>query len=103
MARKVVRKATELEMHFGPRLQRVRRRQGFSQTRLARESGIPLGSIRNWERSKRTPLFDAVVAIAKALNVSLGELGGWEPHPEQQQQGPHAEGDTGRRRRSRGR
>jgi transcriptional regulator with XRE-family HTH domain len=96
------RKPTEFEMSFGKRLQKLRKGKGYSQNGLAVATGIPIATIQNWERSKRTPLLDAALKVAQALNISLGELAGWEPHPGQGQQGPHEE-DTGRRRRGRGR
>lgn len=61
---------------MGKRLQQLRRRAGLSQSQLARAADVPIGSLRNWEHGRRTPLLDAAARIAKAIGVSLDELAG---------------------------
>jgi transcriptional regulator with XRE-family HTH domain len=40
---------------------------------------VPIGSLRNWEHGRRTPLLDAAARIAQALGVTLDELAGLGP------------------------
>jgi transcriptional regulator with XRE-family HTH domain len=61
---------------MGQRLQQLRQAKGFSQTQLAEAAGVPVGSLRNWERGRRVPLLDAAARIAVALESSLDELAG---------------------------
>ena len=53
------------------RLKALREAAGLSQTQLAREADVPVGSIRAWEQSKRTMLVDAAIKLAGALGVSM--------------------------------
>jgi transcriptional regulator with XRE-family HTH domain len=74
---------------MGQRLQELRRRAHLSQSQLARAAEVPIGSLRNWEHGRRTPLLDAAARLARALGVRLdldaglvlGELAGIEPAP----------------------
>jgi DNA-binding XRE family transcriptional regulator len=59
---------------MGQRLQRLRREAGLTQAELARRAGVPLKSVLNWEQDRRQPRLDAVVDLARYLNVSLEEL-----------------------------
>jgi transcriptional regulator with XRE-family HTH domain len=61
---------------MGQRLQTLRQKAGLSQSQLARAAEVPIGSLRNWERGRRTPLLDTAARIAVALGVSLDELAG---------------------------
>jgi transcriptional regulator with XRE-family HTH domain len=63
---------------MGMRLQQLRRKAGLSQSQLARAADVPIGSLRNWEHGRRTPLLDAAARLAQALSVSLDELAGTE-------------------------
>lgn len=49
-------------------LRRARSMLGWSQTRLASESGVSLGSIRSYERSTRIPGNATLYTLMKALN-----------------------------------
>lgn len=70
------RQPTAWEIEMGKRLQQLRRKAGLSQSQLARAADVPIGSLRNWEHGRRTPLLDAAARLAQALSVSLDELAG---------------------------
>lgn len=58
------------------RLKELREAAGLSQSQLAKAAEVPVGSLRNWEYARRTPLLDAAARLAKALGVTLDELAG---------------------------
>jgi transcriptional regulator with XRE-family HTH domain len=58
-------------MTFGQRLKELRERAGLTQAQLAERSGVPLGTIRDYEQVKRSPLLPTAVSLAKALGVSI--------------------------------
>jgi transcriptional regulator with XRE-family HTH domain len=64
---------------MGERLAALRRAAGLSQTQLAAAAGVPVGSLRQWEHGRRTPLLDAAARLAVAMGCSLDELAGIEP------------------------
>jgi transcriptional regulator with XRE-family HTH domain len=64
---------------MGVRLKKLRQDRGLSQAQLAKLSGIPKGTLLQWEYGLRTPLLDAAVKLADALEVTLDELAGREP------------------------
>jgi transcriptional regulator with XRE-family HTH domain len=57
-------------MTFGEKLRDMRERAGLTQEALAANSGLALGTIRNYEQGLRIALFPAAVKIAKALGVT---------------------------------
>src|SRR5947209_7535937 len=59
---------------IGQRIQRLRQEAGMSQSELARESKVPIGTLRNWEQDRRIPALDAAARLAKVLGVSLDEM-----------------------------
>ena len=59
---------------MGGRLQELRQAAGMSQSQLARAANVPIGTLRNWEQDRRTPLFDTAARVARSLGVSLDEL-----------------------------
>ena len=61
-------------MRFGETLQKLREQRGMSQSQLAEESGLPLRSIQNWEQKHREPRAQALLAMARALGVSVETL-----------------------------
>ena len=75
---------------MGIRLQSLRREKGLSQPQLAQAAGVPVGSLRQWEQGRRTPLLDAAARVAVALGVSLDELAGLAP-PKRPRRRPRAE------------
>lgn len=59
-------------MTFGERLKQLRWQVGLSQPQLAAASGVPVGTLRDYEQGRRStePGFRAVVQLAAALGVS---------------------------------
>jgi transcriptional regulator with XRE-family HTH domain len=66
---------------MGRRFKTLREAAGLSQPQLAKAAEVPVASLRGWEQGRRTPLFDAAVRVAEALDVSLDELAGIGPPP----------------------
>jgi transcriptional regulator with XRE-family HTH domain len=54
---------------FGSKLRELRESKGLSQPQLARLSGLSQVGISHWERGERSPNWDAVLALCKALGV----------------------------------
>ncbi len=61
---------------MGERLQVLRKGKGFSQSELAQATGIPVGSIKNWEQGIRLPRLDLAYRLAQAMGISLDVLAG---------------------------
>src|SRR5262249_4325222 len=61
-------------MRFAEMLRDVREKAGLSQSALAKRSGLPFRSIQNWEQGHRTPRAQAVLSLARALNVPPDQL-----------------------------
>lgn len=59
---------------FGERLRRLRTAAGLTQEQVAEGAGVPLTSLRNWERDRREPSVTTGAALARALGVSADEL-----------------------------
>ena len=57
-------------MTFAERLRELREQAGLTQAALAQTSGLPLGSIRNYEQGQREPYWQVVFKLADALGVS---------------------------------
>lgn len=55
-------------MHFADRVKAVREKQGLTQREFAEKYGLPIGTIRNWEQSRR-----ASPGAAAELVVSMIE------------------------------
>jgi transcriptional regulator with XRE-family HTH domain len=55
---------------FAARLRELRKHAGLTQLQLANASGVPLGSIRNYEQGQREPYWDVAFRLAAALGVS---------------------------------
>jgi transcriptional regulator with XRE-family HTH domain len=58
-------------MTFGQKLKNLRETAGMSQVQLASTSGVPVGTIRDYEQVKRDPLLPTAIKLAKALGVSV--------------------------------
>lgn len=56
---------------FGDILKVLRERVGMGQAELSEKSGVHQGSISRYESEGRAPHWEAAVAIAEALGVSL--------------------------------
>jgi transcriptional regulator with XRE-family HTH domain len=63
-------------------MQRLRQAAGLSQSGLARATGIPVGTIKNWEQGIRFPRLDLAVKVAAALGITLDELAGVAGKPQ---------------------
>ena len=72
---------TELQALFGARLREARTKRGMSQEWLALEAGVSPLTIRNYEEyMTHTPMFMAVVSLARVLGVSIDWLAGIGPN-----------------------
>ena len=58
-------------MTFGQRLQELRQAAGLSQPALAKASGLPVGSIRNYEQNLRWPLWPVLFKLADAMGLTV--------------------------------
>jgi transcriptional regulator with XRE-family HTH domain len=56
---------------FAERLQQLREDAGLTQAGLAEKSGLPLGSIRNYEQGQREPYWNALFKLAAGLGVPV--------------------------------
>ena len=78
-------------MPFAARLQELRKKSTLSQSELAKKSGIPLPSLRGYERSHREPSWLAFLRLCQAMDVSPDEfmvcVPGAEPEPEKPERG----------------
>jgi transcriptional regulator with XRE-family HTH domain len=71
---KRTRQPTDWEKIMGETLKGLREGRGLTQVQLAERSGVPLGSLRNYEQGHRTPLLDQAARLAKALGCSIDEI-----------------------------
>ena len=58
-------------MTFAEKLKELRQGKGLSQAGLAAASGVPVGTIRDYEQGKREPLLSNAQRLARALGASL--------------------------------
>jgi transcriptional regulator with XRE-family HTH domain len=58
-------------MTFGEKLKELRAAGGLTQAQLAEASGVPLGTVRDYEQNKRDPLLSTAQRLARGLGVSL--------------------------------
>jgi transcriptional regulator with XRE-family HTH domain len=56
---------------FGERLKAFREAAGRSQPELAAYSGVPVGTIRDYEQGRRAPLLETAAKLAHALQQPL--------------------------------
>ena len=61
-------------MNLASNVKTLRKKKGWSQTDLADKTGTTLSHINKIETGKYKPSFEALVALAKALEVSLDDL-----------------------------
>lgn len=59
---------------LGEAVRKLREKRGVTQERLAQDADLTTGTISLIERGRSNPAWGTVKAIAKALNISLGEL-----------------------------
>lgn len=60
------------------RLRELRRKNGYTQSGLAKALGVSQSKVSNWEAGIRKPNFDTLERIAKILGVTVGYLLGEE-------------------------
>jgi transcriptional regulator with XRE-family HTH domain len=60
--------------NFGRNVARIRDAHGFSQDKLAEKADLDRTYVSGIERGVRNPGIKTVIRIAKALNVTVGEL-----------------------------
>lgn len=65
-------------MEIGKRIREIRTQKEMTQAELADKSGVALITLSQYERGKRQPRLERLTEIAKALNVPIGELMGYE-------------------------
>ena len=58
----------------GKRIRAVRERRGWTQTELARRSGVGRDQVNDYEQARTVPGTTVLVALAKALEVTLDAL-----------------------------
>src|SRR5262245_51382394 len=63
-------------MNFCERLKELRVGAGWTQLELADRSGVPVGTIRDYEQGKRDPLLPSAQKLARALGLSLSAFDG---------------------------
>jgi transcriptional regulator with XRE-family HTH domain len=64
-------------MSFGRHLRALRDRAGLSRSGLARQAGVPAGTLRNWESDRGFPSLAACVRLAEGV----GDPAGDDPEP----------------------
>lgn len=60
---------------LGQAVRQLREKRGATQEALAYEAGVTTGTLSLIERGQSNPAWGTVRGIAKALGVSMGELG----------------------------
>ena len=65
---------TDIQSKFGSKIRELRRLKGFSQEDLASKSGLHRTYISDIERGDRNVSLKNIEKIARALEVSLGDL-----------------------------
>jgi transcriptional regulator with XRE-family HTH domain len=59
------------ETEFGLRLVALRKKAKLSQTQLASKAEMSAGGLRDLERGRREPTWNTVLALSRALGVSV--------------------------------
>ena len=63
-----------LPKHFGDAVRELRKTSGLSQMALAEKAGLSLNYVGEVERGEKLVSLETIVRLAKALDVSGGEL-----------------------------
>ncbi|MFO0840857.1 MAG: helix-turn-helix transcriptional regulator [Gemmataceae bacterium] len=61
-------------MRFGETLRRLRLAGKLSQAELAKRSGLSARNVQNWEQGHRVPRAPSLLALARALGVTVDTL-----------------------------
>ncbi len=64
----------DLSTAFGDVLKRYRKGKKWSQMKLAMEAGMHLNALGNLERGHTSPSLSTLFALARALDVPIGEF-----------------------------
>lgn len=67
-------------MKFSECLKNARKKEGLTQSALAKKSGLAIGTIQQYELDKRSPRPDALSKIASALNMGCSYDKNGEPY-----------------------
>ena len=68
---------------FALQLKKIRKREGYTQSQLAFESGITLSQIARIETARINPTLSTVFTLARTLNVPLTDLFNFELAPKE--------------------
>jgi transcriptional regulator with XRE-family HTH domain len=71
----MTRRSTNPQPVLGAALRELRTERGMTQEAVAQAAGITVAHLSSIERGLANPSWGAVTAIARALGVSMGELG----------------------------
>jgi transcriptional regulator with XRE-family HTH domain len=86
-------------MSFGEHLRRLREAAGISRAELARQAGVPAGTLRNWEGDRGFPGLPAALRLAAVLGVPVERFAEGVEDPEEEEP---AEPEKPRRRKGGG-
>ena len=68
------RKPKQRRNRYGAWLQNLRREKGLSQDALSKATGVPQSTLAYWEKTGKLAGRETILKMAKALDVSVGEL-----------------------------
>lgn len=71
----------EEPMKLGSNLQSLCKQRGWSLTRLAKESGVPIQTLHGWSTGRRSVDLKQVKKVAEAFKISIHHLVFGEPDP----------------------
>ncbi len=83
---------------FGQRLRTLREEAGLTQQQLADRAGMTKGAISRIEADKRSPIWETVISLARALGVPVGAFDVEPPEGEADEPEPPEEPLAPRRR-----
>lgn len=70
-----MRRSNNPQPALGAVIRELRAKRGMTQEAVAQSAGITVAHLSGIERGHANPSWGAVVAIAEALGVSMGEIG----------------------------
>lgn len=59
---------------LGREIAAARVRKGWSQQRLAQETGVSQSSLKHYETGKRVPTVTTLIVLGRALGISAGDM-----------------------------
>lgn len=71
---------------YGDQFKSIREDRGYSQSELAKRTGISQQNISFWENNKRIPSIDFCITLAKFYGCTLDELVGLSEEPNEYKQ-----------------